>query len=178
MKILKNSFIFLPVLFLALSAPSCSKKRDLSTPLSRLVGHWQDSLGFEYYFSLVDSTTMTGSLVRVVPEKEEKLMEYIEGMSGLIDKSETASILKFAGKAKYYQYKILSQVPNGQEVQIAIVLPSMDFSLFRVFLLPKEVTFNVEKDGKQMNWSVRNDALNKLTNPIKYVDSKTSPEEE
>jgi len=177
MKIIKNSFIFLFVLFLALSAPTCSKKRDLSTPLSRLVGHWQDSLGFEYYFSPVDSTTMTGSLVRVVPEKEEKLMEFIEGMSRQIDKSETASILKFVGKATYYQYKILSQVPNGKEVQIAILLSSEDFSLFRVFLLPEEVTFNVEKDGKQINWSVRNDTLNKLTNPIKYVDSKTLLEE-
>ncbi len=172
-------FIVLTLLFV-LWIPNfgLSKKRNLSTPLSRLVGHWQDSLGFEYYFSPIDSTTMTGSLVRVVPEKEEKMMEFIEGMSPLIDKSETASILKFAGKAIYYQYKILSQVPNGQEVQIAILLPSKDFSRFRFFPLPKEVTFNVKKDGKRMNWSIGGHTANKLTNPIKYVDSKTSPEEE
>jgi hypothetical protein len=39
--------------------------RDLSTPSSRLVGHWADTenLKIEYYFSRIDSKTNEGTII-------------------------------------------------------------------------------------------------------------------
>jgi len=172
MKFLKIFIALTLLLVLLMPNLGFGKKRNLSTPVSRLVGHWQDSLGFEYYFSSVDSTTMTGSLIRVVPNKE-KLMKYIEKRYRKLDKYERAALLKPAGRATYCQYKILSQTPKGRDVQIAIFWPPEDYD----FPLPEEVTLYVEKDGKQMNWPIENEKENKLINPFKYIDSKISPEE-
>jgi len=52
------TFLLLSILLLA----SC-EQRDLSTPSSRLVGHWR-SRSFEYYFSPVDQQTKEGVFIQ------------------------------------------------------------------------------------------------------------------
>lgn len=160
MKFFKIFIVLTLLLVLLIPNFGFNKKRNLSTPLSRLIGHWQDSNGFEYYFSPADRSTMTGSLVRVIPNKE-KLMKAFPGQ---IDKHDT----KLFGRATYCQYKILSQVPKGKEVKIAMLWPPEDFN----FPLPKEMTFNIERNGKHMQM-----LLKRTDMTLEYIDSKTSPED-
>lgn len=173
MKFLKVFIALTLLLVLLMPNLGFGKKRNLSTPVSRLVGHWQDSRGFEYYFSSVDRSNMTGSLVCVVPNKE-KLMKYIEKRYRKLDEYERITLLEPAGRAIYCQYKILSQTLKGEDVQIAIFWPPENYD----FPLPEEETFYVNKDGKQMYWRIEDGKENTLTNPFKYIDSKISPEHE
>jgi alpha-tubulin suppressor-like RCC1 family protein len=50
-----------------IDAGSVQRRRDLSTPATRLVGHWTSpSDGLEFYFGPIDATTGTGALTQVV----------------------------------------------------------------------------------------------------------------
>jgi hypothetical protein len=71
MKIFKITFTFFIMLLCVLSSLSLSGKRDLSTPLLRLVGHWTDvACGMHYYFGpITDKLNMTGSMVVVAPDR-------------------------------------------------------------------------------------------------------------
>ena len=63
--VLKNTATIRLVIFLLLSIlllASC-EQRDLSTPASRLVGHWR-SRTFEYYFSPISPQTKEGVFIQ------------------------------------------------------------------------------------------------------------------
>lgn len=206
MKFLKIYLIL--TLVIVLLIPSCAfgKKRDLSTPLSRLIGHWQDRCGFEYYFVPVDRSTMIGSFVRVFPDKE-KIMKFTketveynalerlkkgdfkskkeakEWAETILEKYEeeriTTMMEKIAGTATYCQYKVLFQISEGEGIEIAIMWPEDEPTR-----IPKEeAIFYIEKNGKRMTmeatWRelVHPTQYGKFISPIKYIDSKTSPED-
>lgn len=202
------------VLFCVLLIPGCSpgKKQNLSTPLSRLVGHWQDPNEIHYYFGPVDYSSMTGSFVQVFPNKEkltifvaqqtkcmyqedfekgyikteEKLKNLLEGSSKYSQRPDIQAILeKYASGTVYYQYKVVSQAPEHKKIEI-IILRSVDDP--RPFFIPfLEAALDIEKNGKQMQirqmergrntkYEIEDGMFDILMNPLKYIDSKTSPE--
>jgi hypothetical protein len=99
-----GTLIIAVILMLILS--SCGG-RDLSTPSSRLVGHWvaDTALKMEYYFSEIDSKTKEGTITEYDPN------------DGTV----------FTGK-----YTIFSEVPDGQKLTLDTTWPGggdkvMDF---------------------------------------------------
>lgn len=75
----------------SLALLGCSR-RDLSTPSSRLVGHWQSPDGdYDQYFGPIDKDTRIGTFVEV-------------------DKD---------GNATYYRYKVTGEDLDGEEFEIA-----------------------------------------------------------
>ena len=89
--------IFLLILFsLILSACGGGDVRDLSTPSSRLVGHWK-SLGYtkaEYYFSKTDKETGVGEITEYAPR---------------------------TGTVSTGTYKIVSEKPGGEDITISAI---------------------------------------------------------
>jgi hypothetical protein len=72
--------------------------RDLSTPSSRLVGHWASNAATktEYYYSEIDSKTKVGTLTEYDPR---------------------------TGTALTCSYDIFSEVPNGENVTLEEACP-------------------------------------------------------
>lgn len=200
MKILKNFFSFLIILLFVLSNPSFSGKRNLSTPLSRLVGHWiNSSFGMHYYFGpITDKSNMIGSMVVIFPDKNmiikyfekireqaapqtEDLKDYIEKFVG-----DYNVIMALAGKARYSHYKLISQKQFGMEIDIKVI----DYpKIFGFFGIPPELSLYIDKNGKKIKLNflpeeVLKDLLEKHTEIMKflyadwvYVNSKTSPDD-
>jgi hypothetical protein len=103
-------FIVAFVLTLILSA--CS--RDISTPSSRLVGHWRVNMPVEYewYFSGIDSKTGEGTLTEYNP---------IDDSVGI------------------GQYKIFSEIPDGYTVTIVYKGPvDSGFDTMDVIVVQKD----------------------------------------
>jgi hypothetical protein len=92
-------FLLLSILVLA----SCDQ-RDLSTPSSRLVGHWR-SRTFEYYFSAVNPQTNEGI--------------FIQDIEGIV---------------LYGVYQIISEEQSGKELVILFRVPEVGQGrgLFRI----------------------------------------------
>ncbi len=93
------TFLLLSILVLA----SCDQ-RDLSTPSSRLVGHWR-SRSFEYYFSPVDQQTKEGV--------------FIQDIEGIV---------------LYGEYQIIDEDKKGQELVFRFNVPQVGQGrgLFRI----------------------------------------------
>lgn len=83
-------------LILMLILSGCS--RDLSTPSSRLVGHWVAETGVktEYYYSEIDSKTKVGTLTEYDPRN---------------------------GTVVTCNYDIFTEVPNGENVTLEEACP-------------------------------------------------------
>ncbi len=65
-----KKFIFIVVLASLLVLSACGNSRDLSTPSSRLVGHWRSINTVtmaEYYFSPIDEKTGEGKQTEYDP---------------------------------------------------------------------------------------------------------------
>jgi hypothetical protein len=75
----------------------CGCGRDLSTPSSRLVGHWSAAtdLKFEYYFSKIDSKTNEGTITVYEPNN---------------------------GTVSTGKYTIASETPSGQKVTLGVTM--------------------------------------------------------
>jgi hypothetical protein len=84
------------ILMLILS--SCGGGRDLSTPSSRLVGHWaaDTAIKTEYYYSEINSKTKLGTLTEYDPR--------------------TGTVLTC-------NYDIFTEVPNGENVTLEEACP-------------------------------------------------------
>jgi hypothetical protein len=73
-------------------------RRDLSTPSSRLVGHWvaDAAIKTEYYYSEIDSRTKIGTLIEYDPRNGTEIT---------------------------CNYDIFSEVPNGENVTLEEACP-------------------------------------------------------
>jgi hypothetical protein len=89
------SYLIIAVI-LMLILSGCS--RDLSTPSSRLVGHWVAETGVktEYYYSEIDSKTKVGTLTEYDPRN---------------------------GTVVTCNYDIFTEVPNGENVTLEEACP-------------------------------------------------------
>lgn len=88
--------------------------RDLSTPSSRLIGHWEadTALGIEYYFSEIDSKTGVGKQTEYDPRD---------------------------GSVFICDYEISSQTPDGEELRIHVSCPGYEeFAHFTDFIIQKD----------------------------------------
>lgn len=128
---MKRAVLILVFFVLFLSA--CSGGRDLSTPSSRLKGHWTrkdltDSQ-FEYYFSGIDPDTGEGTIT-----------SYNVG----------------EGTTFVSKYKIYNEAPGGENIALIVTTPSgmeipfnMEFVIAKDGLSAKMMEFNIEYiDGK------------------------------
>jgi hypothetical protein len=89
------SYLIIAVI-LMLILSGCS--RDLSTPSSRLIGHWVAETGVktEYYYSEIDSKTKVGTLTEYDPRN---------------------------GTVVTCNYDIFTEVPNGENVTLEEACP-------------------------------------------------------
>ena len=130
--------VVVAALFVAHSA-SAQAVRDLSTPSSRLVGHWVTPGNTHYYFAPTDSLTDIGPLI------------WVE--------------LGHDGRMVKHQYKIISEVPGGEELSIQIL-----FGVGGSRLDP----YVVAKDGQKMRSTVTIAGIS-IDDTFVYVDDRTRP---
>ena len=172
MKAVKLLFV---VFFLLLTlVPSFSEQRNLSTPLSRLWGHWLEvETGNHYYFAKVTKPDEQGSRITVKPDKAKMVKDFKrsiakkEGKEREFTQVELAYIENEAGKAKYGWYKLLSQEPNGMQVIIQTEETLSGTGMHY------EYRFLIEKNGSTMQ---EVSSSNEVFKHLKYIDSKTTPE--
>lgn len=183
MKLLKNSLVSFLILLFFLPAPTLSKRRNLSTPLSRLAGHWQTPEGGHWYFGIISYPDMRGSFIRVLPDKKTwiKLLEK-DKASGTLNEAEIKEARKFieryTGVASYCQYKVIYQEPKGIRIKIQIYWN--DYYPERGDL--DQITLYINKNGKQMKKAIKvpyvdEEFFDEYQTPIKYIDSKTTPDD-
>jgi len=158
-------------------------ERDLSTPLSRLKGHWKTQMGFEWYFVL-HPEDQTGTFLRVWPD-QETLVEYQKKkiMASSKDGTNEAEIQKeirkaqeyFAPKAgtrELYHFSIFEHDSQGTRILMRIFLPGQK---------PEEgepTVFYIEKNGLEMKKYVlplagraKMELPSVDENPIIFIDS-------
>lgn len=128
-----KKIIFLIVLVSLLLLSACSNSRDLSTPSSRLVGHWKAGgiTAYEYYLTAIDKETGEGKITLYHPN---------------------------SGRVETGTYKIASEQPEGEEVEISVLWSGYGDSTPGMFYfeIPAEAT-EARING----------------NYIKYIDDKT-----
>jgi hypothetical protein len=180
MKTLKPLFVI--IFTLSLLSLSLSEQRNLSTPLSRLWGHWVDvEEDTQYYFAKTTKADEAGSFIFVSPDKAKFVKNYKkaiakgEGKERELTPEELAMLEWAAGKADYSLYKVLGQEPSGKEV------------LIRNFRKDTEQYVDyeclIEKNGNTMEMRFFVGARPDPRKPedkimhLKYVDSKTTPED-
>jgi len=162
---------------------SFSAERDLSTPLSRLKGHWKTQNGFEWNF-VPPSADKTGTFIRVWPNLET-LMEYQKKkiMASSKDQANEAEIQKeirkaqeyFASKAgtrELYHFSVVEHDSQGTRIQLRVFPPEKS---------PEEgepTVFYVEKNGLEMKKYVmplagraKMELPSVDENPIIFIDS-------
>ncbi len=91
-----KKFIFILVLVSLLSLSACGNSRDLSTPSSRLVGHWKAGgiTSYEYYLTAIDKEIGEGKITLYKPN---------------------------SGTVETGTYKIASEQPDGKAVEISVL---------------------------------------------------------
>jgi len=147
-------------------------ERNLSTPLSRLVGHWQTKDGCHLYFGEVRLNK--GSFIRVLPDKEKIIKNLIEVGEEITDEYRK-NAEKFGGATINCQFDVLSQDFEGLKIELEIICDIPD-----VESEPQKITYYIDKDGKYMTSSTffafLGEEIHNYT-PIEYIDSKTTPED-
>jgi len=179
----KRILLFIVLPFILSSAFSASEKRNLSTPLSRLFGHWiDDNSGYQFYFTKVTDNVKPGTLTIVAPDKAT-LVKYFkkesakrEGKEREFTQNDLENIEAMAGKAQYISYYLISQEPNGKKVIISSAEDAKDMDHARGY------ECIIEKNGGKMQFLYFTKYPPPPVQPsdviyrLKYVDSKTSPE--
>jgi hypothetical protein len=133
---------FLPLagLLLTQTVAIAQAPRDLSTPARRLVGHWVTPGNTHYYFGPADSLTDIGSLA------------WVE--------------LGADGRVVKHQYKIISQVPGGEELTLQILFGAGG---------SRVDPYTVAKDGISMSNRVTVVGAT-VTNIFTYVNDRIRPD--
>jgi hypothetical protein len=130
------------------------EKRNLSTPHTRLVGHWKAYQGSHLCFSPVDLSTMIGAFIHVYPEftKEmfEKFKTKLNHVKDLSNRKREKLIKIYSEIAKQYsslavycKYQIYTQKRNGERIGIDITCENSD-------VMSRYEIFHINKNGKFM----------------------------
>lgn len=205
MKLLRSLFIISFFSLIITNSIVLSEKRDLSSPASRLVGHWKEiSFGTHFYFDqITDKPSMTGSCIIVEAEIEsykrnrEKYLDKVIELTNLPEKGVLElkrtfkESEKYAGMALYAKYKIISQQPSSTIIVIKIIVEKSQYlsPFFSGANGENELNLSIDKNGEEMKYETNIDKaiLEKLDNKQKayleltkpkweYIDSKISPE--
>jgi hypothetical protein len=179
MKNYKRNFMFILILLFVNSIFALSEKRDLSTPLSRLVGHWITPEKNHWYFGPTSSPDLTGSFIRMFPNKEtlKKLFDDSVKNPSKAELEEAKRFIEtFAGMASYCKYKVVTQEPGGNKLKIRIYWNDEDPEQEAL----GQLTIYVDKEGLQIKLVKKvpftSEELIDEENPMKYIDSKMSPD--
>lgn len=113
--------------------------RDLSTPSKRLVGHWVTETKTHYYFGRADSTDI-GPLTWVENNGE--------------------------GAVVKHRYKIISEVPKGEDLTLQIQFGAGGDRVDR---------YVVAKDGQSMTFNLTIQGVS-ITEKLIFVDGKMRPD--
>ncbi len=123
-----KKFIFIVVLASLLVLSACGNSRDLSTPSSRLVGHWivdheiEKGYRIEYYFTEIDPATGKGLVTEYDPRD---------------------------GTVFIMTYVINSQAPDGEKIEIiettpdGMEMPQTEFEIAKDGLTAKMRKFTI-----------------------------------
>ena len=143
-RFLKSSLISI-VLIAVISG--CGQSRDLSTPASRFVGHWQAPLGEpgDYFVTSIDTSTGIGFYIS----------------------------MRSDGKVKRTPYKIINQDEKGERLVTALDYDeSGSFAWHFVKFIAKDgQTLRAAKFGTDEN----SDGSGIETATHTYIDNKTEP---
>ena len=119
----------------ALALVSCAE-RTLTTPADRLVGHWATAMEDHLYFSKADS----------------------EGMGRY-------TLVQFDGNTARHNYKIVSQIPDGDRVIVLLLFSDGD---------QRTDEFHVSQDGSTAQSTTVIFGA-EITSELRYVDEKEEP---
>lgn len=190
MKSIKHPIVFSFIFLLILSVPLLSEKRDLSTPKSRLLGHWEDSEKIQYYFGPLDSNTKKGSLILVIPDSRKLFEKWIAryrnarygiGWSESLDKElDVTCFSKRYGEATFHWQYVVGYAGLNSKGNA-----SLDIRLIPDFHNSAGGDFTIDKDGKKMELEIILTTVEGLSagpwlfgdGTLKYIDSKISPED-
>jgi hypothetical protein len=191
MKIVKNSVIFIISLSLVLPLLSWGEKRNLSTPKSRLLGHWVRGgdirTGVQWYFAPDESLVCVNPDKKALVALAEKATEEMKRQGKEVTKEDIERIRKAteegAGKAVNYYYKVDSQKPDGEEIDISMYDAE---ELWRGKIIIYQLT--IDKYGKKMEMKpFDKETFQGMSEYLRqewetnhfwvYVDAKTSPED-
>ena len=109
--------------------------RNLSTPAARLLGHWSNELEEHYYFGEIDDGV--GNYIIVPP----------------------------GGKALFHKYKIIGQDPEGEKIDVVLLLLNGD---------KRNEKYFVSQDGKELQKVSEYRGVEVVTKRY-YVDEKQKP---
>lgn len=181
-------------------------RRDLSTPKSRIVGHWAYP-GCDVYFGPIDPATKEGTLIKVYRDRA-KQMEALKQVSisvgkpmsddELNEEMNKRERLKMVGKHEPEKYRVRSFDPTGTDITLdrpsAEIMPKDwgEFGKFQWY----SWCFIIEKDGAIMlnNFLLERELEAKRfgrtltksemelygrnTTRYAYIDAKTSPDKD
>lgn len=184
-KIMKKQYFILFIAFILLLGcdhkfNSESKSRNLTSPLSRLWGHWRwlDEPGGEVYFSKLikvspggfmayDNLDEMGRVVSVNAGKDIMLKWLDKSLKNVPRETKDKIAGDLAGKASYLKYCVTSQEPNGIELEIQIGMPQK-WSKCRI---------QIPKNGRSLKMILIEDK-NEETKLYKFIDSREFPEDD
>lgn len=113
-----------------------NNERNLGTPAERLIGHWSTESGDNLYYSKIKSDGI-GNYILIQPD----------------------------GNIAFHQYKLISQVPQGNRIIIQLIFSDGD---------TRTQTFIVSKDGKEIESNTKVLDMT-VTSQLNYVDNKEQP---
>ena len=108
----------------------------LATPAQRLIGHWTSSLGDHLYFAKIEADGL-GSYILVQP----------------------------SGNTTRHQYRIISQIPEEETLEIQLVFSDGD---------TRRASYRLSQDGKNLTSSTMIMGT-KITTHLQYADDGVEP---
>ena len=158
---LKILFLVIILLF------SYCSQRDLSTPSSRLVGHWmriyeitQEDVQKEVELYRLLGDTLSEPLLQAGVYETHLYYDKIDAKTQM-----GVFIMLDAGRKAIHQYKILTEQVDGKQLRMILLFGSGDSI---------NAEFSINEDGLML---IRTyfDPLIDITDTLQYVDNKTEP---
>lgn len=114
--------------------------RDLSSPSARLVGHWRNSDGNQAFYGPANGNRQAGDF----------------------------TLLNADGRLARNRYRVLTEIPAGEDLTIGLSKSGDQEDLLRQFLI-------VSKDGLRMTVETDNRLTKGYLEGWQYIDDKTGP---